>query len=89
MLVVGVCSTIGDIWMNINLPPDQQAFIENLVQSGRFASADEAIRECVRLLVSREQLREQVAIGIEQADRGDVMDHDTIFAELRARAADI
>lgn len=73
--------------MNVNLPPDQQAFIENLVQSGRYASADDAISECVRLLVSREQLRDQVNVGVEQADRGELVDHETVFADLRTRAA--
>jgi antitoxin ParD1/3/4 len=75
--------------MNINLPPDQQAFVENLVESGRFASADDVIGECVRLLASREQLREQVNVGVEQADRGELIDHDTVFANLRTRAAEI
>ncbi len=75
--------------MNINLPPDQQAFIENLVESGRFASTDEAIGECVRLLASQEQLQDEIAVGIKQADRGEVIDHDTMFAELRNRAAGI
>ena len=87
MLVARV--RIGEVWMNINLSPDQKAFIENLVESGRFSSADEAIGESVRLLVSREQLREQIHIGIEQADRGDLIDHDTVFANLRMRAAEI
>ncbi len=73
--------------MNISLPPDQQSFIEDLVQSGRFSSADEAIRERVRLLMTREQLRRQVDVGIQQADRDDVIDHDTVFANLRSRAA--
>ncbi len=46
--------------MNINLAPDQQAFIENLIESGRFASVDDVIGECVQLLASREQLREEI-----------------------------
>lgn len=75
--------------MNVNLPPDQRSFIENLVQSGRFGSTDEVISECVRLLVSREQLREQVAAGIRQADQDDVIDHETVFANLRSRAAEL
>jgi putative addiction module CopG family antidote len=75
--------------VNINLPPDQRTFIENLVQSGRFASTDEVISECVGLLVSREQLREQVEFGIRQADQGDVIDHDTVFANLRSRATEL
>lgn len=75
--------------MKINLPPDQQTFIENLVQSGRFATADEAISECVRLLVTREQLRQQVDVGIQEADRGELIDHDTVFANLRGRVAEL
>jgi antitoxin ParD1/3/4 len=75
--------------MNINLPPDQQAFIESLVQSGRFASADDAISECIGLLVSREQLRNKIAEGVEQANRGDVINHDTMFADLRTKAANM
>jgi len=73
--------------MNIDLPADQKAFIDHLVASGRFASADEAVGESIRLLVSRERLREQVEVGIKQADRGDVVDHDTVFAQLRTRAS--
>lgn len=75
--------------MNVNLSPDQQAFIQNLVETGRFASPDEAISESVELLASREQLREQISLGVEQADRGDLVDHDTVFAHLRAKAAEI
>lgn len=51
---------IGRVRMNINLAPDQQAFIENLIESGRFASVDDVIGECVQLLASREQLREEI-----------------------------
>ena len=32
------------------------------------------------------KLREQVGIGLDQANRGDLVDHDTVFANLRARA---
>ncbi|MCP4787925.1 MAG: hypothetical protein GY903_34400 [Fuerstiella sp.] len=75
--------------MNINLSPDQQAFIDDLVQSGRFASTDEAISECVQLLVSREYLRQQIGIGIQQADQDNLTDHDTVFGNLRRRAAEL
>ncbi len=73
--------------MEIQLPPDQQTLIENLVASGRFQSVDEAVAEGVRLLVSTEKLREDVQLAINQADRGEVLDHDTVFARLRATAA--
>ena len=73
--------------MEIHLPPDQLAIVESLVTSGRFQSADEAITEGVKLLASLENLRQKVQIGIDQANRGDLLDHDTVFGRLRAIAA--
>jgi|CXWL01.1.fsa_nt_gi putative addiction module CopG family antidote len=70
--------------MEVNLPADQQAMIESLVASGRFPTTGDAISEGVRLLASTEKLRQQVQVGIEQADRGDVVDHDTVFSRLKA-----
>jgi len=69
--------------MNLDLHADQQAFIDGLVASGKFASANEAISEAVRLLVSRERLKQELQVGIQQADRGDLSDHDTVFGHLR------
>jgi antitoxin ParD1/3/4 len=75
--------------MNIELPAEQQAFIESLVESGRFSSVDEAVSEGIRLLASKERLKQEVQIGIQQADRGDVVDHDTVFAQLRTMAVEL
>lgn len=75
--------------MNLELPAEQQAFIESLVESGRFSSVDEAISEGIRLLVSQERLKQEIQIGIQQADRGDVADHDTVFAQLRKTATEL
>ncbi|REJ65249.1 MAG: transcriptional regulator [Planctomycetota bacterium] len=46
--------------MHLDLPPDQQAFLEGLVKAGRFPSTSKAIGEAVRLLASQEQLKQQV-----------------------------
>lgn len=72
--------------MNIDLPAEQQAFIQDLVAAGRFSSQSEAICQAVALLISREQLKQKVQIGIEQADRGLLIDHDTVFGQLRMMA---
>jgi putative addiction module CopG family antidote len=53
--------------MHIDLPAEQQTFIENLVACGRFSSQNDAICEAVRLLISREQLKQKTQVGIEQA----------------------
>jgi Arc/MetJ-type ribon-helix-helix transcriptional regulator len=74
----------GEFRMNINLPADQEDLIAQLVRSGQFGSVDEVISESLRLLVS---LRDQVSLGIEQADRGAIHDHDTVFMQLRSRVA--
>ncbi len=74
--------------MDIQLPHAQQSAIENLIASGRFESAQEAVSEGVRLLVGNEKLRQAVQIGIDQADAGDLHDHDTVFAQLKSMVAD-
>jgi putative addiction module CopG family antidote len=74
--------------MDIQLPQDQQSAIEAMVTSGRFSSVQEAVSEGIRMLVSNEKLREAVQAGIDQADRGELHDHDTVFAHLKAMAAE-
>ena len=74
--------------MDIQLPQEQQSAIEALVTSGRFSSVQEAVSEGIRLLLSNERLREAVQVGIDQADRGELHDHDTVFAQLKAMAAE-
>ena len=74
--------------MNIQLPQDQQSAIETLVSNGRYSSVQEAVTEGIRLLVSNEKLRAAVQVGIDQADNGELHDHDTVFAQLKAIAAE-
>jgi antitoxin ParD1/3/4 len=75
--------------VNLQLPAEQQAFIESLVETGRFSSVNEAISEAIRLLASQERLKQEIQVGIQQADRGDVVDHDTVFSQLRAMATEL
>lgn len=68
--------------MNINLPNDVKEFVYKLVGNGRFESEEAVIAEGLRLLISREQLRAEVAQGLKQLDDGEWIDGDTVFAEL-------
>ena len=74
--------------MDIHIPEEQRSIIDSLVASGRFSSAQDAISEGLRLLVSNEKLRQEIQIGMDQADRGEVHEHDTVFAQLRAMATE-
>ncbi|MDB5347197.1 MAG: hypothetical protein JWP89_5574 [Schlesneria sp.] len=63
------------------IPPELEAFIRDEVASGKYASADEAISEAVRLLREREielsSLRREIQIGIDAIDRGELTEIST------------
>ena len=79
--------------MNVSLTPEQQAFIEKNLESGRYHTAAEVVREGIRLLMDRELLeqqklevlRQEIRKGIEAADRGELRDGEDVFAELREK----
>jgi putative addiction module CopG family antidote len=73
--------------MSIQLPPSDQQAAEQLVAMGRYSSVEDVVSEGIRQLLNAEQLRAKVNVGIEQADRGEVVDHDTAFNKLRSLAA--
>jgi antitoxin ParD1/3/4 len=70
--------------MNVNLGDTFDQFIADLLQSGLYQSQSEVVREGLRLLKEREdlrkvrlaQLRGEIDKGIEQLDRGNYQTHD-------------
>lgn len=72
--------------MNIDLPAAASEFIDGLVASGEFQSAEEAVAAGIQLLISRQQLRADIERGIDELDRGAGLDGKQVFAELRERA---
>lgn len=81
--------------MNVSLTQELEALVKQKVRSGLYQSASEVIREGLRLLRERDELREcrlaelrkEIAVGIDQADRGDVapLDMKAIKATARSR----
>lgn len=77
--------------VNISLTPELEAFLQSRVRSGRYLSSSEVVREALRLLEQREQEREAALLelkaklkrGAAQARRGDLLDGDKVFDELR------
>jgi antitoxin ParD1/3/4 len=82
--------------MNVNLGATFDSFIAELVKSGLYQSQSEVVREGLRLLKEREELkglrlaelRREIAIGSDQADRGEFVDGRQTFAEIRQRSAE-
>jgi antitoxin ParD1/3/4 len=79
--------------VTVALPPELEAFVQQKVESGRYFSAGEVVLEALRLLevqdrmqsTQRELLRKEIAIGIEQADRGELQDGPSVFERLGER----
>jgi antitoxin ParD1/3/4 len=79
----------------VNLGNVFDRFIADLLKTGLYQSQSEVVREGLRLLKEREELkqlrrselRKQIAIGSEQADRGEFVDGEETFAEIRRRSA--
>jgi antitoxin ParD1/3/4 len=81
--------------MNVNLGATFDKFVAELLKGGTYQSQSEVVREGLRLLKEREELktlrlaelRRQIAIGSDQADRGEFVDGEQTFAEIRRRSA--
>jgi antitoxin ParD1/3/4 len=64
---------------NISLTPEQDAFVEKVVESGEYQNASEAIRDALRVLQQRRKedslrlkaLRARIKAGVDALDRGD------------------
>jgi antitoxin ParD1/3/4 len=79
--------------MDISLIPEQAAFVDQLIASGEYLCAEEVVGDAVRLLqdlkeldrIRMERLRKEIALGIEQADRGELIDGEEVFRHLRSK----
>lgn len=83
--------------MKVSLPPELEKFVIEQVQSGLYETPCEVVRAALWEYREREAIRQaqvealqrEIAIGIEQADRGEVapLDVGAIKAEGRRRLA--
>lgn len=65
--------------MNISITPELEQFIQEKVKSGMYQSASEVVREALRLLSEREEIRkrrleqlnQEIQLGLDQLGRGE------------------
>ncbi|MEW4566795.1 type II toxin-antitoxin system ParD family antitoxin [Tautonia sp. JC769] len=84
--------------MDVSLTPELEKLIQDKVESGMYPSVSEVVGEALRLLeerdrirdMRREDLRKEIQIGIDQADRGEVAPLDVrgTLATVRRRRRD-
>jgi antitoxin ParD1/3/4 len=77
--------------VNISITPALDSFLQKRVKSGRYQTTSEVVREALRLLERQEQerddalrqLKAKLRKGAAQAERGELLDGDDVFKELR------
>jgi antitoxin ParD1/3/4 len=77
--------------MNVSLTPELEQLVSEKVESGRYSSASEVIREALRLLEEHDQLKQQrlaqvrkkIDRGLEQLDAGQGISPQEARARLR------
>ena len=80
--------------MNVSLTPELESFVAKKVESGRYSSASEVVREALRLLADQEALRAtrladfQVELDrrLAEADRKAFVSPTVVRDELRSRS---
>ena len=81
--------------MNVSLTPMLEELVQQKVATGLYNSASEVIREALRLLEERDEmrkmrlgtLRKEISVGLDQLERGEVSEYDD--QSLNTLAADI
>ncbi len=81
--------------MNVHLGAALDEFVAGLLNSGYYQTQSEVLREGLRLLKEREEvkqlrlaeLRKEIAAGSAQADRGEFVDGPGVFVKIRKRSA--
>jgi antitoxin ParD1/3/4 len=79
--------------INVSLTPQLEEFVREKVNSGRYNSASEVVREALRLMDTYEGLREtaltklraDVEAGWQQVEEGKVSDFDPAAVKRRGR----
>jgi antitoxin ParD1/3/4 len=69
---------------NVSLRPELAAFLNTMVDEGRYSSADDAIASALEMLRTHDELvsqnldelRREAAVGAEEVERGEVSEWD-------------
>jgi antitoxin ParD1/3/4 len=80
--------------MNVSLTPELEEFVQARVQSGRYNSASEVVREALRLLEDLEKARlaqlaefnKELRFRISAIDRGETWNPDAVRGRLQRRS---
>ena len=80
--------------MNVSLTPELEKFVADKVESGRYNSASEVVREALRLLEEHDQARsaqidafnKELGHRLASLDRGEKADPAAVRARIESRS---
>jgi antitoxin ParD1/3/4 len=80
--------------MNVSLTPELEKFVSSKVESGRYNSASEVVREALRLLAEHDSARalqlavfnEELGRRLASLDRGEAVDPSVTRARLQRKS---
>jgi antitoxin ParD1/3/4 len=79
--------------MTVSLTPEQEKFVAEQIQSGHYHSAADVVTQGLGMLRAQEnfirentaELREMVAVGLDQIKRGETIDGPKAMENLRRK----
>lgn len=80
--------------MNITLSPEQEQFIQSQIARGKYQNVEQVIKEALTILEILNQendqkrlveLKEKIAMGLEDVKQGKVTDGELVFERLQER----
>lgn len=84
--------------MNVTLKPELEKLIQDEVNAGRASDSNEFLNKAVYHYIvardlgeeySREEIEEKITRGLAQVERGETVDGDEFFEQLRLRGEEI
>jgi putative addiction module CopG family antidote len=78
--------------MDVSLTPDQEAFIRQAIETGRFHRKEDAVQEAMSLWEERERRRLEILVAVDRAEASLARDQGrriTTHEEVTQLAADI
>jgi antitoxin ParD1/3/4 len=75
--------------MNIAITPEIERLVHGIFAGGGYATESEVVAAALQLLQQRNNLRTYLKQGAAELDRGERLDGDDVFSELRRRAAEL
>ncbi|MDJ0578482.1 type II toxin-antitoxin system ParD family antitoxin [Crocosphaera sp.] len=80
--------------MNITLSPEQEKFIQSQIARGNYQDVEQVIKEALTILEiinqqndqkRLEELKQKIALGLEDVKQGNVRDGELVFERLQER----